>query len=391
VPPGRAVQRDGARCRPTEGRATGCSHPDRPTSRHASHLRFGRGHFPGRAQRRFLRTTARSRPRDPVRRGAAVAYLRRRRPLRFRRLQLASLDERCSFERQAGFHHEVEPQPRQLQGGAGDVRQPEELRLPVRAEVVVHRHLDELGARLLEPPHELHADDSRARVQRVGHEQRPPEQAEVAVGVTLVQPEGQLHHVVVDAADDLAVPRVAPADLVALHDVGARRHRRHHHRCLLGVVLGVAVGVEDPLLARRGERADQRAAVAAVAVVHHDDELGHLLGQRVQHVGRAVARPVVDHDDLQLVDEGRQRAAHVADHRGDGVGVVVAREAGGHRVDRRVAAHVRSSAAITVATSSSVSSGKHGSDVQDADHASASGHGWRRNAAYAGCCVSASG
>ena len=64
-----------------------------------------------------------------------------------------------------------------------------------------------------------------------------------------LQAEQPLDDVVVAAADHLAVPRVAAPDLVALHDVDVVGGQRHEQRCLAGVVLGVAVGVEDPLVA----------------------------------------------------------------------------------------------------------------------------------------------
>jgi hypothetical protein len=80
--------------------------------------------------------------------------------------------------------------------------------------------------------------------------------------------------VVVDAADDDAVERIGAADLVAVDQVDVVALALPQHGHLGRVVLAVAVGVEDPVLARRLEAAAQRAAVAAVADVVNDRRRG---------------------------------------------------------------------------------------------------------------------
>src|SRR4051794_200781 len=160
--------------------------------------------------------------------------------------------------------HQSPPQRQQLQHAARDRRQPEELRAPVRAEVVVYRRFHESRPGPLEAEHHLDADHTARRSQSGVGEQPTTEQPEITVGVADLECEHELDDVVVDAPDHLAVPRVATTDLVALHDVDRARGERHEHRGFAGVVLGVAVGVEDPLVRRRREAADQRLAVPAI-------------------------------------------------------------------------------------------------------------------------------
>ena len=85
--------------------------------------------------------------------------------------------------------HQPPPQRHELLRAARDRRQPEELRLAVGPEVVVHGRLDEPCAGALEAEHHLDADHAARRRQRLVGEKPPPEQPEVAVGVADVQPE----------------------------------------------------------------------------------------------------------------------------------------------------------------------------------------------------------
>ena len=93
---------------------------------------------------------------------------------------------------------------------------------------VADADLGEPGAGDLELAHHLDADHPRRRCQLDTIDELSLDQAEVAVGVTDAEVEQQAHGVVVGPADQLAVPRVAPAELVALHEVDPRRRP---HRC----------------------------------------------------------------------------------------------------------------------------------------------------------------
>ena len=94
---------------------------------------------------------------------------------------------------------------------------------PCAAVVVVHRHLDDAKAGVLDLAHHLETDDAGVALELHAIEDLAAHQAEVAVDVAHAQPEEKLHGVVVDAADDDPVQRIRPADLVASDDVGVRR------------------------------------------------------------------------------------------------------------------------------------------------------------------------
>ena len=87
-----------------------------------------------------------------------------------------------------------------------DAREVEELRLPVRAVVVVHRHLDDREAGVLDLLHHLQADDAAVLLEPHAVEDRPAQHPEVAVDVAHAQAEQHLDDVVIEAADDDAVP-----------------------------------------------------------------------------------------------------------------------------------------------------------------------------------------
>ena len=115
--------------------------------------------------------------------------------------------------------HQRPPQLQHVDAGAGDAPEVEELRGAVRAVVVVHRHLGDAEAGVLELLHHLEADRRRCSSRAAPCRRSAPHQAEVAVDVAHLQPEQALHGVVVDAADDDAVQRVGAADLPAVHQV----------------------------------------------------------------------------------------------------------------------------------------------------------------------------
>ena len=161
-------------------------------------------------------------------------------------------------------HDEREPQLQHVDARADHAAEVEELRLAMRAVVVVHRHFDDPEAGVLDLLHHLQADDAAVLFEPHALENRPPHQPEIAVDIAHAQPEHHLHGVVINPADDDAMPRIRAADLVAVDEVDVRGHHRPQQLHLRGVVLRVAVGVEDDVLRRRRESAAQRAAVASV-------------------------------------------------------------------------------------------------------------------------------
>ncbi len=103
-------------------------------------------------------------------------------------------------------HDEREPELHHVHGRAEHAREVEELRMAVRAMVVVNGDLDDRETGVLDLLHHLEADDAAVFLQSHGVEDRAPHKPEVAVDVAHVQPEQRLDDVMVDPADDDAVP-----------------------------------------------------------------------------------------------------------------------------------------------------------------------------------------
>src|SRR5215211_1681214 len=97
----------------------------------------------------------------------------------------------------AATHDHPPPQAQKLQHAASDRRESEELRAAVRAEVVMHRRLDETRACTLKPVHHLDTDDTARRSESRISGQASTEQPEVAVRVAHAQAEHEPHDVVV--------------------------------------------------------------------------------------------------------------------------------------------------------------------------------------------------
>src|SRR5678816_3491451 len=116
-------------------------------------------------------------------------------------------------------HDELNPEFQDIDTGAEDAAEVEELRAAVRAVVVMHRHLDDTEAGVLHLAHQLQADHAAVAIEFHAIEDLAPHQAEVAVDVAHAQREEHLHREVIHAADDDAMQRIRSADLVSGHHV----------------------------------------------------------------------------------------------------------------------------------------------------------------------------
>ena len=77
---------------------------------------------------------------------------------------------------------------------------------------------------------------------------------------------------VIQAADHNPMPGIGAADLVAGDHIGLRRQAVPQHRELRRIVLRVAVGIRDEILARGGKTgAECRTVTAIVRMVNHAD------------------------------------------------------------------------------------------------------------------------
>ncbi len=72
----------------------------------------------------------------------------------------------------------------------------------------MHRHFGNPESRILDLLHHLQADDAAALLEAHAVENRPPQEAEVAIDVAYVQSEQRFHRMVIDTADDDPVHRV---------------------------------------------------------------------------------------------------------------------------------------------------------------------------------------
>src|SRR5260370_31378943 len=130
--------------------------------------------------------------------------------------------------------------------------------------IMMHADLGDAMPAQLELPHQLHADGSAGRAELHLVEQRAADQAEVAVDVAQVDAKNQARESVVQISDCDAMPWVAPLQLVSVDSAHLRRHQIEQLRQLAYGVLPIPVGVQNEVLARGGESAAQRHAVAAL-------------------------------------------------------------------------------------------------------------------------------
>jgi hypothetical protein len=222
----------------------------------------------------------------------------------------------------------------------------------VRALEVVDLDLDAARSGGLQAVDQLDADRAAVLLEPQAAHVLAAHEAEVAVDVADRQPEGEAHRGCVDGADDPALQRVGAVALVALHPVDAIRDVLGEANELRGVVLAVAVRVEDPVAAGLAQRGSQGAAVAPVPDVLDDPQPRLARGDLRKPLERVVGGAVVDDDYLALepdLVECPRRPIHEA---GDRPGVVVTEQARRDRV-----AVAQASAPHTRSTSSSLISG----------------------------------
>jgi hypothetical protein len=185
---------------------------------------------------------------------------------------------------------QLPPQLAELHGRAKQAPEVEELAAAIGAVVVVDGHLDEAEASVVEFLDHLQGDSAAVGLELDALEDAAAEEAEVAVGIAQGQAEDEAHEMVIEPADDQPMEGVAAGDLVAVGDVGAAILRQGLGELahLVRVILGVAVGVEDPLLGGVAEAGAQGGAVAAVAGVGDDAELRVNAAELGQHLGGVI-------------------------------------------------------------------------------------------------------
>ena len=190
----------------------------------------------------------------------------------------------------------------------------------------MHRHLDDAEAGILDLAHHLEANDAGIAFETHAVEDLAAHQAEVAIDVAHPQPEHQLDRMVIQAADDDAVPRIGAPDLVARHHVGLGRQLLPEHFELRRVVLGISVGIGHELLRGCRESRAQGATVPAIARVMDHAHLRIGSRQLVADFGRGILAPVVHHDHFEIRSEPARHLDGLDHEAGDRSPVVVRRE-----------------------------------------------------------------
>lgn len=207
----------------------------------------------------------------------------------------------------------------ELADGAEEGGGAEELGGAVEAVVVADGNFGGAEAAPFELGDKLHADGAAGGGEAEAGQEVAADQAEVAVDVCQVQAERAADGAAIEVAENAAMDGVAAALLVAVHPAAGVRRSLHQEREIAEVVLGVAVGVEDPVFRGASEAGSQGGAVALVSLVRDDAEPGAVAGFEIlENLGGVVAAAIVHDDDFEVAgalrndverrrDEARQR------------------------------------------------------------------------------------
>ena len=192
--------------------------------------------------------------------------------------------------------------------------------------IVMHRHLGEAEAGVLQLLDQLQADRAIGQFQVDHVEDLAPHQPKIAVDIAQLEAEHGFDEMVIQPADDLAMQRVGATDFVAVDHIDPRQHMRHQQLQLARIVLRIAVGVEDQLLGSAGKPDPQSAAVAEHFAVRHHAQLLVALRQILQHFHGVVGAAVLDDDHFVVVGQLGQRMQCRHDQAAYRPAVVVSRE-----------------------------------------------------------------
>ncbi len=214
----------------------------------------------------------------------------------------------------------------EVEGGAGDARDGEELRLAESARVMMHGHFGEGATRGVQLANHLDADHAARRDEFDLLDGAPPDQTKVTVDVADGDAKHKARESVVNRADHFTAAAVGALDLVAVDDGDPVTHQRKQNRHLARVVLPVAVRVEDQVFARVAKPGAERRAVAFIPVVVDDPQVGQVLGQFVQHHAGSVRASVVHDDHFVVVGQCWKHGERILNQPRDGFFIVVCGE-----------------------------------------------------------------
>ncbi len=208
-----------------------------------------------------------------------------------------------------------------------------ELGFAVSAMEVMNRRLCQAESGVLHFFHQFDAYHAAVAGQFNLFEYFLAHQPKIAIDILQFEAKGQLDRVLIDTADNDAVERVLTFNLPAVDKVHLIADQRGQIFQFSGIVLRVAVSVEDPVLRGTIEAGTQRAAIAAILRMMDNAHLvGVNAGQLIENLRGVVMATVIDDDDFMVVGQFAQGQQHRDDHAADGSSVIVGREKGGNTV-----------------------------------------------------------
>ena len=203
----------------------------------------------------------------------------------------------------------------------------EELRAAVLAGEVGDGEFNHLHAGAFEHGDEFDADGAAGGAEGFAGEERAADEAEIAINVAEADAEEEAGELVIDGADDLAVPGIVAGDFVAVDEADFGGDGVEKCWEVSDVVLAVAVGVEDELVDGGGETGAEGTAVAAVFGVGDDAEAGSEFGDEgFEDEAGGVGATIVDDDDFEVGDVLVENGEGFRDEGREGEGVVIGGE-----------------------------------------------------------------
>ena len=104
----------------------------------------------------------------------------------------------------------------------------------------------------------------------------------------------------VDAPDQNPVHRIGAADFVSVDEIDVASKRVPEDAISDGIVLRIAVGIEDQVTRGCGESASECRAIAAISRVMDDSHLWVRARELVNNLRGRVGAAVVDDNDLEI-------------------------------------------------------------------------------------------
>ena len=185
------------------------------------------------------------------------------------------------------------------------------------------RHFDDGVTGILDLLDHFKRNGAGGRFERDVIKDRSAHQAKVAIDIADRETEGQFDEVLVSQTDDDAMKRIASFDFVAVHHVDAIADLLGQLKQFAGIVLCVAVGVEDPVFAGSGKAGAQHTTVATGSIVVDHAQLRKRAGHFLKDASRVVAAAIVDHNHFIIAGDLRKRLQSPQDHGWDRARVIV--------------------------------------------------------------------